>query len=107
MVTPLYLSETAPSAYKNRLGIANQSFIVIGVLFTQSLAIPLSSPSIWRFVPIVSATISLLLLATSPYVEESHIWLQHRSRKDTGDSDIQEYDPLLSDGEQNNVRIAK
>jgi MFS family permease len=99
VVTPLYLSETAPPAYKNRLGIANQSFIVLGVLLTQSLAIPLSRPYLWRFVPIVSAFISFLLLAASPFVEESRVWLQHQARKDDRDPDTQESDPLLNDGE--------
>lgn len=103
VVTPLYLGETAPPAYKNRLGIANQSFIVLGVLLTQSLAIPLSRPYLWRFIPIVSAVISFLLLAASPFIQESSIWLQHRARKDGKELDAQESDPLLNDGEPQNL----
>jgi MFS family permease len=103
VVTPLYLGETAPPAYKNRLGIANQSFIVLGVLLTQSLAIPLSRPYLWRFVPIVSAVISFLLLVASPFIQESSIWLQHRARKDGKELDAQESDPLLNDGEPQNL----
>ena len=39
---------------------------------------------------------SLLLLAASPFVAESHVWLQHQARKDGRDSDTRESDPLLT-----------
>jgi MFS family permease len=96
VVTPLYLSETAPPLYKNRLGIANQSFIVLGVFLTQSLALFLSKPHIWRFVPLVSAAISLALLGSSIWVEESQVWIQSRRQVEPIRPDLdQEEQPLI------------
>jgi hypothetical protein len=98
VVTPLYLAETAPPTYKNRLGIANQSFISTGVLWTQALAIPLSKPYLWRFIPLVSAALALALLGTSLLVEESHVWLESQVKETQAESDVEEADPLLGTG---------
>jgi MFS family permease len=101
VVTPLYLSETAPPLYKNRLGIANQSFIVLGVFLTQLLALFLSRPYMWRLVPLVSAGISVALLGSSLWADESHVWLQSHTKagpmEEPMDSEhAQEIRPLIA-----------
>ncbi len=81
VAVPLYLGEIGAPHQKNRLGIANQGFIVMGVFSAQAFAIPLSRPYIWRLVPLVSAVLSVILLITSFMIKESPIWLKKRGEQ--------------------------
>lgn len=70
VLVPLYLSEIAPASMKKSLGIANQFFIVIGILTGQSLSLPFSAPMIWRWVFAVAIGISVLQLLGSFLVKQ-------------------------------------
>lgn len=70
VLVPLYLSEIAPPSMKKSLGIANQFFIVVGILIGQSLSIPFSQPLRWRWVLLVAVGIAALQLGGSFLVGE-------------------------------------
>jgi MFS family permease len=106
VAVPLYLSEIGPPKHKNRLGIANQGFIVLGVFTTQALAIPLSRPYLWRIVPLVSAVLSSVLLITSCLVDESPAWARKRDQH-SANATLGEVESLLSsDGKPRCLTVA-
>lgn len=70
VTVPLYLAEIAPPSIKKSLGIANQFFIVIGILIGQSLSFPFAKELEWRWVLAVGSGIAVLQLVGSFYVPE-------------------------------------
>lgn len=50
---------------KKSLGIANQFFIVVGILIGQSLSLPFSEPLKWRWVFLIAVVIAVLQLVGS------------------------------------------
>jgi MFS family permease len=68
VLVPLYLSEIAPASMKKSLGIANQFFIVVGILIGQSLSLPLGQPMKWRWVFTVAMGIAVVQLVGSFFV---------------------------------------
>jgi MFS family permease len=65
VLVPLYLAEIAPASMKKSLGIANQFFIVVGILTGQSLSLPLGEPKRWRWVFMVSVGLAVIQLIGS------------------------------------------
>ena len=65
---PLYLAEIAPANIKKSLGIANQFFIVTGILIGQSLSFPFNGETRWRWVLAVGCAIAVAQLAGSAFV---------------------------------------
>ena len=62
---PLFLAEIAPPRIKKSLGLANQLFIVIGMLIGQSLSFPFAKYTKWRFVFAVPVTLAVVQLVAS------------------------------------------
>ncbi|CAK9784948.1 putative vacuolar membrane protein [Cutaneotrichosporon oleaginosum] len=60
---PIVLTDLAPRG--KALGIANQLFIVFGILVAQALSFPFGGPGVWRLVPASAAGIAILQLAGS------------------------------------------
>ena len=74
-VGPVFLGELAPPAKKGATGVLFQLAVVFGILTTQGTGLVLASPWKWRFVPLVSAVLALVQLASAAAVPESHAWL--------------------------------
>jgi MFS family permease len=68
VTVPLYLAEIAPPSIKKSLGIANQFFIVVGILIGQSLSFPFAKEMQWRWVLAVGCAIAAAQLLGSLYV---------------------------------------
>jgi MFS family permease len=68
VTVPLYLAEIAPPNIKKSLGIANQFFIVTGILIGQSLSFPFNQETKWRWVLAVGCSIAVLQLLGSMFV---------------------------------------
>ncbi|KAL5532926.1 HGT20 [Sanghuangporus sanghuang] len=79
-VGPVFLGELAPPAVKGATGVFFQLAIVFGILTTQGVGLALASPWVWRFVPFVSAVLSLVQLLAATLVPESHAWLEGNGR---------------------------
>ncbi|GMK57158.1 hypothetical protein CspeluHIS016_0309980 [Cutaneotrichosporon spelunceum] len=62
---PLVLADVAPPGSKKALGIANQLFIVLGILAAQTLSFPFGKMVVWRFVPATAAAVALAQLLGS------------------------------------------
>ncbi|KIJ29886.1 hypothetical protein M422DRAFT_36797 [Sphaerobolus stellatus SS14] len=79
-VVPPYLSEISPDNIKGSVGVLNQLGIVLGILFTQIVGIFVAAPTVWRFVPFISASLALLQLCLSFLAVDSPAWLTNKSR---------------------------
>ena len=66
---PIFLAEIAPPSIRQALGIANQLFIVIGMLTGQALSLPLAKETIWRWVFAVSFFLAIAQLIGSAFVK--------------------------------------
>lgn len=75
---PLFLSEIAPPSIKKSLGIMNQLFIVIGMLLGQSLSIPLTQYSKWRYVFAVSTGLAILQVLGSLTIDAKEVKKESR-----------------------------
>ncbi|BEI86451.1 hypothetical protein CcaverHIS002_0607380 [Cutaneotrichosporon cavernicola] len=62
---PLVLADLAPPGSKKALGIANQLFIVLGILVAQTLSFPFGRAGVWRVVPATAAAVALVQLLGS------------------------------------------
>ncbi|KAK1926694.1 putative vacuolar membrane protein [Papiliotrema laurentii] len=65
---PLFLGEIAPANIKKALGIANQLFIVVGMLVGQSLSFPFAQYGRWRWVFAFSVGLALCQLLGSLWI---------------------------------------
>ena len=79
---PNYLSEIAPADKRGSVGVLNQLGIVTGIFVGQAVSIALASPSLWRFVPIVSACVAAAQGILSPKMVESPVWLAEQAGGD-------------------------
>ncbi|KNZ55602.1 hypothetical protein VP01_2637g2 [Puccinia sorghi] len=68
VIVPIYLSEISPLQIRGSVGVMNQLAIVIGIFFAQLVSLPLSSPFIWRWIFIISFSLSSLQLLTTPFI---------------------------------------
>lgn len=96
VIVPNYLSEIAPADKRGSVGVLNQLGIVTGIFVGQAVSIALASPSLWRFVPIVSACIAAAQGILSPKMVESPVWLAEQAGGDGAQTD--ETSRLLADG---------
>ncbi|KAI8621798.1 general substrate transporter [Chytriomyces sp. MP71] len=72
---PLYIAEVAPVGIRGSLGALNQLSIVIGILCSQSLGIPLSTRTGWRYLFFAGLLPPLLQCFLLPFCVESPKWL--------------------------------
>ncbi|SMN22573.1 similar to Saccharomyces cerevisiae YGL104C VPS73 Mitochondrial protein [Maudiozyma saulgeensis] len=75
VITPLFINEIAPSQWKGALGSMNQLSINLGILLTQTLALPLANLQDWRWLLAVGCILALLNALGWWYVGESPQWL--------------------------------
>lgn len=83
---PLVLADLGPPGATKALGIANQLFIVLGILAAQALSFPFGRPGVWRYVPATAAAVAALQLLGSVLV---------RLPGDTSSGSAGEEEPLL------------
>ncbi|KDR81371.1 hypothetical protein GALMADRAFT_239236 [Galerina marginata CBS 339.88] len=81
-VGPIYLAEIAPSKISGSLGVLTQLSIVFGIMLTQLAGINLATPSMWRFVFLISFCLSALQFVSTSVVVESPAFLFSRHRLD-------------------------
>lgn len=82
VVVPNYLSEIAPPDRRGSVGVLNQLGIVTGIFIGQAVSISLATPSLWRFVPIVSASVAAAQGVLSAKMVESPVWLAGQAGAD-------------------------
>lgn len=78
VIVPLFLGEVAPASIKGSIGMLNQLGISFGLFVAVALGLPLSRPSWWRLVPVVSLSFAILQLLLAPLMPESPVWLANR-----------------------------
>jgi hypothetical protein len=61
-------------------GMLNQLAISGGLFVAVALGLPLSNPSIWRFVPVVSIGFAALQILLAPLMPESPVRLHQSMR---------------------------
>ncbi|BEJ17082.1 hypothetical protein CspHIS471_0604830 [Cutaneotrichosporon sp. HIS471] len=93
---PLVLADLAPPGSKKALGIANQLFIVLGILVAQTLSFPFGRAGVWRVVPATAAAVALVQLLASLLV---------RLPGDLPSSPDQVEEPLLGDAPQSRPEV--
>ncbi|MFZ0633251.1 MAG: sugar porter family MFS transporter [Acidobacteriaceae bacterium] len=98
-VSPTYIAEISPAAWRGRLVSVNQLSIVVGILVAQianwlianpmpahlsatAMAASWNARYGWRWMFTAVAVPSLILLVTAPFIPESPRWLVARSRID-------------------------
>lgn len=98
-VSPTYIAEISPAAWRGRLVSVNQLSIVVGILVAQianwqiadkmpthmsaaAMAASWNAQYGWRWMFTAVAVPALLLLVTAPLIPESPRWLVVRSRAD-------------------------
>ncbi|KAI8830674.1 general substrate transporter [Chytriomyces cf. hyalinus JEL632] len=72
---PLYIAEVAPVKIRGSLGAIHQLSIVVGILCSQSLGIPLSTRTGWRYLFYTGALPPLLQCFLLPFCVESPKWM--------------------------------
>ncbi|CAB4256685.1 similar to Saccharomyces cerevisiae YGL104C VPS73 Mitochondrial protein [Maudiozyma barnettii] len=75
VITPLFINEIAPPQWKGALGSMNQLSINLGILLTQSLALPLANLEDWRYLLAVGCILALLNALGWWWIGESPQWL--------------------------------
>ena len=75
MVAPLYVSETAPSAWRGTLISSIQLAITIGILASYVVGLTFTSAGDWRMMLGLGAAPALLLLGGLVFLPESPRWL--------------------------------
>lgn len=66
---------------------------------TQAISLPLGKPFVWRWSPLASAGLGLVLLGTSLWVEESPVWLGRGVKTVDEDVESNEETRLIGEGE--------
>jgi SP family facilitated glucose transporter-like MFS transporter 1 len=79
---PVYIGEIAPTALRGTLGAAHQLAIVVGILCTQALGVPLSTPTTWRWLILLNLVPSLVQWFLLPLCAESPRFLLSSERKE-------------------------
>lgn len=105
VVVPIYLSEISPVPIRGSVGVMNQLAIVTGIFISQLISLPLSMPSIWRWIFVFSACLSGLQLLTSPFMIESSKWAmeQERKRLESMKAPSSDHDQLTSSSSNKNL----
>ncbi|KAH7906478.1 general substrate transporter [Hygrophoropsis aurantiaca] len=75
-ISPIYLSEIAPSKIKGNIGVLTQMAIVVGIMVTQLMGFRFATPREWRVVPFASSALSILQFLIAPLMIESPSYLQ-------------------------------
>jgi hypothetical protein len=79
----IVLGEIAPPTLRGTLGTCTQFAIVIGILFSNIIALPLASSTGWRYMFAVGPLLSIVQIVFSPYMVESPRWLLSHDEKST------------------------
>jgi hypothetical protein len=77
------LGEIAPPTLRGTLGTCTQFAIVIGILFSNIIALPLATSTGWRYMFAVGPLLSIVQIVFSPYMVESPRWLLSHDEKST------------------------
>ena len=97
-VSPVYIAEISPAAWRGRLVSLNQLAIVIGILLAQivnwqiaqvvpkgitsaTMAVSWNAQSGWRWMFTAVAVPAVLLLISAPFIPESPRWLAARGKE--------------------------
>ncbi|KAJ3104034.1 Solute carrier 2, facilitated glucose transporter member 1 [Phlyctochytrium planicorne] len=80
VVVPMYISEISPVDKRGTYGSLNQLSIVVGVLFSQTAGVALSTPELWRLLLSLTLAPSIILMLVLPYAVESPKWLAGRGQ---------------------------
>jgi SP family facilitated glucose transporter-like MFS transporter 3 len=79
----IVLGEIAPPTLRGTLGTCTQFAIVIGILFSNIIALPLATSTGWRYMFAVGPLLSIVQIVFSPYMVESPRWLLSHDEKST------------------------
>lgn len=74
-VSPVYLSEIAPSKISGNVGVLTQLGIVLGIMITQAIGLRFATPTQWRSVLFLSAATAVAQFFLSTLMVESPAWL--------------------------------
>ncbi|KAJ7771781.1 general substrate transporter [Mycena metata] len=74
-VSPVYLSEIAPSKISGNVGVLTQLGIVLGIMITQAIGLRFATPTQWRSVLFFSAATAVAQFFLSALMVESPAWL--------------------------------
>ncbi|CUM65474.1 uncharacterized protein PRCAT00003117001 [Priceomyces carsonii] len=78
VITPVFIQEIAPVAFKGFLGTMNQVSVNVGILVTQGLALKWCTDNRWRLLLLSGSVLALLdFVLAAFYVDESPMWLFH------------------------------
>ncbi|KAJ3089691.1 hypothetical protein HK102_005734 [Quaeritorhiza haematococci] len=90
VIVPLYIAENAPVAKRGTLGSLNQLSIVFGVVMSQALGIPLSTPENWRLLFGLTLDVADFVLRRNPKgrVLDAKIALQKLRGTDDVDDEL-------------------
>jgi len=104
---PIFIAEIAPPNIRGSVGVLNQLAIVTGIMVTQLLGLRMATPTLWRFVLLLSSLASIVQLCLSQVIVETPVWLHQRGRIDDfrnaqqdlfqQPGDMSTEDPLLDD----------
>ncbi|KAG6820801.1 hypothetical protein H0H93_011566, partial [Arthromyces matolae] len=81
-VSPVFLSEIAPSSISGTVGVLTQFGIVLGIMTTQAMGLRFATPTQWRVVFFFSFLLSAGHILLSYIAAESPVWLGNRGRQD-------------------------